>query len=394
MPRGKNQRGTSTPRGTGRGNKQHVADEDLRRSSRNGNSISDQDAAQTQLNPQQSYQQLPPSNSNDGEFSQLDVSCLLARVNRLSKDLKFLCDENTQLKGEIILIKSALNSQTKKISELEIELDDLQQYGRRENVCFSNLKIDDKPVIDQVISLCEEINVTVTKNDLVDVHPLPSTRGHAKRIIARFKDRKLGQQVMGARKSAKNIGANKKKQLAADPSRGFGIQPNITSKRAMLLKQAKAAVEKGQLNVLSQPLCICIVFNSLSDIVVKQVLHYATQMDFSVESLHTTEKKMKSEMVRLMKAANVSSVADLKKSALNKLNKGPLVDFLENLVELFDNSLDLCKAAASSVDEMKTKVMDTQNQLLIRQQEDLVSVKDTVQNEMKSWADVVKKSDK
>ncbi|KAL5266650.1 hypothetical protein ACHWQZ_G003877 [Mnemiopsis leidyi] len=245
MPRGKNQRGTSTPRGTGRGNKQHVADEDLRRSSRNGNSISDQDAAQTQLNPQQSYQQLPPSNSNDGEFSQLDVSCLLARVNRLSKDLKFLCDENTQLKGEIILIKSALNSQTKKISELEIELDDLQQYGRRENVCFSNLKIDDKPVIDQVISLCEEINVTVTKNDLVDVHPLPSTRGHAKRIIARFKDRKLGQQVMGARKSAKNIGANKKKQLAADPSRGFGIQPNITSKRAMLLKQAKAAVEKG-----------------------------------------------------------------------------------------------------------------------------------------------------
>ena len=68
------------------------------------------------------------------------------------------------------------------------------------------------------------------------------------------------------------------------------------------------------------------------------MLHYATQMDFSVESLHTTEKKMKSEMVRLMKAVNVSSVADLKKSALNKLNKGPLVDFLENLVELFVQS--------------------------------------------------------
>ncbi|KAL5257002.1 hypothetical protein ACHWQZ_G012057 [Mnemiopsis leidyi] len=35
-----------------------------------------------------------------------------------------------------------------------------------------------------------------------------------------------------------------------------------------------------------------------------------------------------------------------------------------------------------------------QNQLLIRQQEDLASVKDTVQNEMKSLAEVVKKSDK
>ncbi|KAL5261209.1 hypothetical protein ACHWQZ_G007050 [Mnemiopsis leidyi] len=117
-------------------------------------------------------------------------------------------------------------------------------------------------------------------------------------------------------------------------------------------------------------------------------------MDFTVESLHTTEKKLNSEMVRLMKAVNVSSVADLKKSALNKLNKGPLVDFLENLVELFDNNLNLCKAAASSVDELKSKVMDSQNQLLKRQQEDLLSVKDTVQTEMKSWADVVKKSDK
>ncbi|KAL5246883.1 hypothetical protein ACHWQZ_G018926 [Mnemiopsis leidyi] len=104
-------------------------------------------------------------------------------------------------------------------------------------------------------------------------------------------------------------------------------------------------------------------------------------MDFTVESLHTTEKKLNSEMVRLTKAVNVSSVADLKKNALNKLNKGPLVDFLE-------------KAAASSVNELKSKVMDSQNQLLLRQQEDLVSVKDTVQNEMKSWADVVKKSDK
>ncbi|KAL5249822.1 hypothetical protein ACHWQZ_G018595 [Mnemiopsis leidyi] len=138
----------------------------------------------------------------------------------------------------------------------------------------------------------------------------------------------------------------------------------------------------------------CQDLKEVADIVIKQVLHYATQMDFSVGSLHTTEKEMKSEMVRLMKAVNVSSVADLKKSALNKLNKGPLVDFLENLVELFDNSLDLCKAAVSSVDEMKTKVMDTQNQLLIRQKEDLASVKDTVQIKMKSWADVVKKSDK
>ena len=38
--------------------------------------------------------------------------------------------------------------------------------------------------------------------------------------------------------------------------------------------------------------------------------------------------------------------------------------------------------------------MDSQNQLITRQQEELVSVKDTVQNDMKSWADFVRKSEK
>ena len=124
------------------------------------------------------------------------------------------------------------------------------------------------------------------------------------------------------------------------------------------------------------------------------MLHYAIRMDFSVESLHAAEKKINSEIQGLMKAVNVSSVTDLKKSALNKLHKPPLVDFLSNIVELLDTSLSLCKAAASSVDEMKTKVMDSQKQLITRQQEELASVKDAVQNEMKSWADVVKKSEK
>ena len=238
---------SSTPRG--RGNKQGGAVGEVRRSSRN---VPDNDETHPH-HPPQSYQQHghPPPPASSGEFTPvpiLEMNNLFEHVSKISRDLAILKDENAELRGELMLIKSAFNSQAKKVAELELELDDLQQYGRRENVCFSNLKIDDKPVIEQVISLCDEINVTVTENDFVDVHPLPSTRGHAKRVIARFKDRKLGQQVMGARKSAKNIGDNKRKLLAADPTRGFGIQPNITPKRAALLKQAKAAVEKGRLN--------------------------------------------------------------------------------------------------------------------------------------------------
>ena len=202
--------------------------------------------------PQQRSNPSPrfPSGNPTGEFSsEMGINSLTELIHRLRQDMSMICDENAELKGDMILMKTELNAQRAKIVDLEQEVDDLQQYGRRENVCFSNLKFSDtQPVMKQVINLCEEIDVTVTEEDFVDVHPLPSKRGHAKRVVARFKDRKLGQKVMGARKSAKNIAPDKKKELAADPTRGFGIQPNITSKRAVLLKQAKAAVEKARLN--------------------------------------------------------------------------------------------------------------------------------------------------
>ena len=40
---------------------------------------------------------------------------------------------------------------------------------------------------------------------------------------------------------------------------------------------------------------------------------------------------------------------------------------------------------------MKSEVMDSQNQLITRQQEELVSVEDTVQNDKKSLADFARK---
>ena len=117
-------------------------------------------------------------------------------------------------------------------------------------------------------------------------------------------------------------------------------------------------------------------------------------MDFSVGLLHSTEKKLNAEISRLMKAVKVSTVSDLNLNTLGKLQKGPSTDFLNAFVTLLESNMSLCKAAASSIDEMKSKVLDTQNQLIHRQQDELAKVKDTVQTEMKSWADVARKNDK
>ena len=178
-----------------------------------------------------------------------ELTSLYRSIDSLRKSVDSLHLELAEVKGENVILKQSVNLQQEKIVKLELELDDLQQYGRRENVCFSNLKFNDElPVMKQVVDLCEELNVTVTDTDFVDVHPLPSRNGRAKRVVARFKDRKLAQKVMGARKGSKNIDPNKRDRLAADPNRGFGIQPNITPKRSALLAQAKAASDAAHLD--------------------------------------------------------------------------------------------------------------------------------------------------
>ena len=47
-----------------------------------------------------------------------------------------------------------------------------------------------------------------------------------------------------------------------------------------------------------------------------------------------------------------------------------------------------------SIDEMKNKVMETQNQLIDAKKKDLASVNEAVKTELKSWADIVKKDNK
>ena len=114
------------------------------------------------------------------DFSQLrseflEVNTALARMN---EDLK---KDNADLRSELAQVKAVVNRQAAYLAELDSELDSLCQYGRRENVVFSNLAIpDDKDVKPQVIKLCKELDVEISVEDIVDAHPLPSKTGPKK----------------------------------------------------------------------------------------------------------------------------------------------------------------------------------------------------------------------
>ena len=115
-------------------------------------------------------------------------------------------------------------------------------------------------------------------------------------------------------------------------------------------------------------------------------------MVFSVEQLHTVEREIRSLAEKVLKVSKLSSTADLNQTALMKLNKNVLAEHLEGFVQLFERNLELCKSAASEVDQLKSDQIKTQSEIIELQKAEVGSVKETLTTEMNSWADVVKKS--
>ena len=111
-----------------------------------------------------------------------------------------------------------------------------------------------------------------------------------------------------------------------------------------------------------------------------------------MDLLHTMEKDMQSEILKLMNAVNVSSSSDICQSALNKLNKGPLQTFLVSMVKMYEKNVNLCKAAAAKFDELKSEQIEVQKRLISIQTDQIDSVQKSVRTEMKSWADVARKN--
>ena len=174
---------------------------------------------------------------------------LIPTIETLVANVRFLSEENSQL-------KDVMNHLLFENSKLKSDLDALDQYSRRENVCFTNIKVDEaNPCTDQIAKLCQELEVDVSTSDLVAAHPLPSgkpksgTTGNPapKRFIARFKDRSTAQSVLKNRKLSKNISPQSKNRLFSDSTRGIAVQPNITPLRSSLLAQVKDAVRECNL---------------------------------------------------------------------------------------------------------------------------------------------------
>ena len=171
---------------------------------------------------------------------QNQVVDLTSKLTNAMKTIADLASVNVNFQNELVHLKTVINRQATYLSNLDSEVDELGQYGRRENIVFTNLYVDaDHDVPSQVGKLCDAIGVSVEPGDFVDAHVLPSGPDKPKRYIARFKNRSKAKEIFANRRKTKGISGDIKTNLANNKDRGFGILPNLTRKRGKFFNQVK-----------------------------------------------------------------------------------------------------------------------------------------------------------
>ena len=104
------------------------------------------------------------------------------------------------------------------------------------------------------------------------------------------------------------------------------------------------------------------------------------------------EQELTVSLKNVLKASKVSSVDELSHSGLMKMNKDNLVTFVQSLSKQLPKSIDICKAAAGKIDDMKTQEIETTKKIVKLQEEQLDSVQNTVNTEIQSWSEIVQKN--
>ena len=122
-------------------------------------------------------------------------------------------------------------------------------------------------------------------------------------------------------------------------------------------------------------------------------------MEFSLHSLHRVDAELETVVKSMRECLNVTDIGKMKRTMLIKQNKDILVGFVESLSGVIGSSQHMLRSAAEQIDALKSENMNLQNNVICLQNkvvqktaDELHTVKNTVETEMKTWAGVVAES--
>ena len=120
--------------------------------------------------------------------------------------------------------------------------------------------------------------------------------------------------------------------------------------------------------------------------------------EFSLDSLHDMDVELENVLKQMRGTLNITDIGNMKPPVLMKQNKDTLVKFVQRLTDIVSRSQLVLKSAAAKIDELKSDNLKTQgslinlqNDMIHKNSEQLDSVKNAVQSEIKTWATVVSK---
>eukprot|EP00111_Clytia_hemisphaerica_P005889 TCONS_00017082-protein len=112
-----------------------------------------------------------------------------------------------QLKNENQMLRSELQSTQKRVVNLETELNNLQQYNRRNNIEFCGIPKDDEEDLEsKVIGIADTIGIKIKRQDIEACHRLKKNRKEkTPRTIVRFVNRKFCDLLHQRKKNLSQI---------------------------------------------------------------------------------------------------------------------------------------------------------------------------------------------
>lgn len=165
-------------------------------------------------------------NYNNGKLDDMiqSMSMFQSTLNKMAEKQEILEKENKDLKI--------------RVEELEISMDDLQQYTRNKNIQIDGIiKVKDENLKDIVIAIGEKVNLTIQNNDIDAIHRVPTrSKINPEPIIVQFLSRQMKESIVQKVKSTtittKDLNINGiEKQIY--------VNDHLTTKKKELMYEAR-----------------------------------------------------------------------------------------------------------------------------------------------------------
>ena len=152
-------------------------------------------------------------------------SNILEQISSLKVDVRSMKDEFLNMKDVIIkrlqdenaLLRSRCSKLEDKVVSLESSVNQVEQYGRRNNIVISGIPDDvaDDDLEDAVTSIMEDIDVIVQNGNIEACHRTGKSdqKTSSKKTIVRFINRKYCKKALVNRKNLVNINSEMKYNL-------------------------------------------------------------------------------------------------------------------------------------------------------------------------------------